>query len=210
MSLLPRLRGTLPPVHLVVLLAAIASLSLAGCTPDSPKRPQPIMAHSTSLPASRAESSPASCTPPSTWQHDEKQNFYYVALGPLRIFESPREVNAAAVLLPGRPTKVPITVTQTINRMILSGYNCESGKPLTFWYGHGGSVPLSPLPAPASALAQAGSAEQPLGPVTISSDGPTHLGGYMLFTTPGRWHLMLQDSKGGMHGQCTVTIVGAG
>lgn len=209
MSLLPRLRGALRPVHLIVLLAAAALLLLSGCTSDSSPRTLPTAADGSQrsgvLPRSSMLSS-ATCSRPNAWQYDRARQLYYLALGPLHVFESPYQDRAVATLVPGRPTKVPLAVAQPIGRLFLSGDNCESGKPLTFWYGHEGTVPFSHLPVAASALASAGSVEQALGPTAPRSEGVAHIGGYMLFTSPGTWHLVLRDPIGNVIGQCTVVI----
>ena len=102
---------------------------------------------------------------------------------------------ARILLVPGLPTKVPISVVRPLDRSLtLRGSLCGDNKPLRFWYrdrGWYGEREPFQVPMSRAAMSDEGDliAELRARPTTWS------YAGYMLFTSPGRWRIEVRKGS---------------
>jgi hypothetical protein len=109
-----------------------------------------------------------------------------------RDFHRDEQVAAIADFVPGYPTKVLILPFTSLQAAVtLQGWRCADGQPLRFWYG--GGVPFTSLPASEAVLASTGDLVATLEPQpTPSMGGRMSYPGYMLFTAPGAWKVVVR------------------
>lgn len=113
-----------------------------------------------------------------------------------RDFHRDEQVAAIADYVPGYPTKVLILPFTSLRAAVtLQGWRCADGQPLRFWYE--GGVPLTSLPASEATMTRTGDLLATLPPqLTPSMGGRMSYPGYMLFTSPGTWKVVVrQDGK---------------
>jgi hypothetical protein len=95
------------------------------------------------------------------------------------------------------PTKVLIhRVGMFQGSLSLTGYNCRDGRVLRFWYRN-----TAALPAPLDRRPNEG---DPVAVLRFYRSPVTDYGGYMLFTEPGRWNIMVSN-HGAVLGNLVIT-----
>ena len=102
---------------------------------------------------------------------------------------------ASILLVPGVPTKVPISVVKPLHgSLTLRGSSCGDGTPLRFWYREPGWYE------------RPGPFRLPMSPASMSDQGDLTAvlhdrprtwtyAGYMLFTSPGRWRIEIHEGS---------------
>jgi hypothetical protein len=101
-----------------------------------------------------------------------------------------------SVYQPPEPDKVLVVRVSALpaGSLSLTGYNCDDGRVLRFWYLTSGAVPglLDKNP---------GEGYQ----VAVLPYAPRVYTGYMLFTEPGRWSIVVSD-RGKVLGNLVMTV----
>lgn len=167
----------------VVALAVVAGLAVAGCS-GSDTGPRAVVR----VTGSRA----AGCAHPTaktaTYLPTPAGSPGIPRVGPLTF--------SPALYQPPHPDKVLVVRVSALpaDALSLTGYNCDDGRALRFWYLTSGAVP-GPLDK------NPGEGQQ----VAVLPYASRFYTGYMLFTEPGRWSIVVSD-RGKVLGNLVMTV----
>jgi hypothetical protein len=166
----------------VVVVGLAAVVALGACRGDGGS-PRPTAAPSSPPSPSAAVSPDRTCGP--TTPLERVPGFEYaVRLGPFALLGSSSPNGPSRITR--SPSKVVFSVVEPYDvDYELTGFRCDDGEPLAFWYGH-----EAPVPRPSRTPSGDPSALLPAAP-HIEGPGRLGRGGYLLLTTPGRWRLDL-------------------
>ena len=126
------------------------------------------------------------------------------ALGPLVVAFNDGTRRAEKLFVAGFPTRVVIRGRMARRSdLTLRGYDCDSGRPLRFWYRN---EPLTfPLGFPTTEAELQHKGDLTLRFPATKQVGGTH-SGYMLFWAPGDWRLVLSAAGRGTVGSVVVRV----